>query len=105
MTLPSGAIVLIVNGDVEVVVAHLGSRPPDLGLVEALARLQLAARRRGRSIRLREPCPELCQLLELAGLTDVIRGATASGVEVVRQSEGGEQLGVEEVVQRRDPPV
>ena len=105
MTAPSGTIVVIVDGGVEMVLARLDGQPPDLALLDALARLQLAARRCGRSIRLRDPCPELCGLLELVGLTDVIEAAPASGVEAVRQAEGGEELGVEEVVQRRDPSV
>lgn len=105
MTLPSGTIVLIVDGGVEVVLARLDGRPPDLALLDALARLQLAARRCGRSIRVRGPCPELCGLLDLVGLTDVIEAAPASGVEALGQAEGGEELGVEEVVQPHDPSV
>jgi hypothetical protein len=103
MTLPSGTIVVIVDGGFEMVLARLDGRPPDLALLDALARLQLAARRCGRSIRLRGPCPELCELLELVGLTDVIEAAPTSGGEAVGQADGGEQLGVEEVVQPRDP--
>lgn len=41
---------------------------PDLGAVEALARLQPVARRLGCSIRLRDACWELLELLDLAGL-------------------------------------
>jgi ABC-type transporter Mla MlaB component len=73
---------------------------PDAGTVEALARLQLTARRLGRQIRLRHPSPELRELLELFGLTDVLR------VEPGRQPEQREQpLGVEERVEMGDPPV
>jgi len=46
---------------------------PDLGVVDELARLELAARRQGCSIRLRRACPDLVALLALAGLGDVIR--------------------------------
>ena len=49
-----------------------GSGPPDLAVVDELARLQLAARRQGCSIRLRQACPDLVALLALAGLSDVI---------------------------------
>ena len=42
--------------------------PVDLGLVDQLARLQLAARRLGCAIELRGACPELLDLLELVGL-------------------------------------
>ena len=46
--------------------------PPDLALVDALARLQLAARRRGCSIQLRDPCEELRELLDLVGLAELV---------------------------------
>jgi hypothetical protein len=62
------AVVVVVDRGVESTVASLSGPPPDLALVEALARLQLAARRDGCSIRLRDPCAELAALLELAGL-------------------------------------
>lgn len=51
-------------------VGHGG--PCDLGLVDDLARLQLAARRHGGSIRLRHTSGELAELLTLAGLADVL---------------------------------
>lgn len=47
-------------------VAGLG--PPGLGAVELLARLELAARRSGGRIRLRDPSPALHALLDLVGL-------------------------------------
>jgi anti-anti-sigma regulatory factor len=43
-----------------------------MGVVDQLARLQLEARRLGCSIRLRNVCTELMELLELAGLDDVV---------------------------------
>jgi ABC-type transporter Mla MlaB component len=46
--------------------------PSDAVTVEALARLQLAARRNGCRIRLRNVSTDLLELLELMGLTDVI---------------------------------
>ncbi len=66
------AVVVIVDGASEVVVGHLVETPPDLCLVDALARLQLEARRHGCSVRLRDPCAELRELLELVGLTHLI---------------------------------
>lgn len=44
----------------------------DVGAVDALARLQLAAHRIGRSIRLRAASEELLGLLVLVGLSDVL---------------------------------
>ncbi|MEY2423194.1 MAG: hypothetical protein QOI95_3261 [Acidimicrobiaceae bacterium] len=79
---------------IEVVVQ---SSRPDLGLVDALARLQLIARRHGCSIRVR-PCDELRELLLVAGLAEVL------ALEPRRETERGIQLGIEEVVQPGDPP-
>jgi ABC-type transporter Mla MlaB component len=45
---------------------------PDAGTVEALARMQLAARRLGGRLSLRGACGELRDLLMLWGLTDVL---------------------------------
>jgi ABC-type transporter Mla MlaB component len=73
---------------------------PDAGTVEALARLQLTVRRLGRRVQLRQPSRELRDLLDLFGLTDVLR------VEPGRQPEEREQpLGVQERVEMGDPPV
>jgi hypothetical protein len=64
---------------------------PDALTIDALARLQLAARRVGREVSLRGASLELVELLELCGLTGVLR------VEVGRQPEQREQgVGVEE---------
>jgi len=41
---------------------------PDMGTVDALARMALTARRLGRRVELRRARPELRELLELAGL-------------------------------------
>lgn len=41
---------------------------PDAGTVDALARVALTARRLGRSVMLRDPCPRLQALLVLTGL-------------------------------------
>ena len=44
----------------------------DVGIVDQLARLQLEAKRLGCSIRLRNVCTELVELIEFAGLDLVI---------------------------------
>ena len=98
-------VVLIVHGDVEAVLGGVVGLRPDLALVDCLSRLELAARRRGCSIRLRDPCAELRELLELVGLSGLVAGAPRLPLEARREAEGGEQLGVEEVVQPGDPPV
>ncbi|MFP5318689.1 MAG: hypothetical protein ACLGI2_10400 [Acidimicrobiia bacterium] len=69
----------------------------DLGLVDALAHLQLAARRAGGRIEVRGASPDLAGLLELVGL------AGALAVEVGGEPEGGEEVGVQEVVVPDDP--
>ena len=62
-----------------------------LAAVEALARLQLAARRKGLDLRLHVVSRELRDLIELAGLTQAL------GLEPRRQAEEREQrVGVEE---------
>jgi hypothetical protein len=71
-----------------------GATAPDLCIVDALARLQLAAQRIGWTVQLREPSAELRELIDLAGLGEVLL------LEPVGQAEEGEQLGVEEVVER-----
>ncbi|MEA2828422.1 MAG: hypothetical protein QOG43_2861 [Actinomycetota bacterium] len=75
----------------------------DLGVVDDLARLQLAARRMGCSIRLRDACGELTALLAFLGLARAVAGATAAVLQVVGEAEGGEEGGVEEVVVPDDP--
>ena len=80
-------------------VSHLSD--PDGAAVDALARLQLTARRCGREIRLLHPSAELQELLTLSGLDAVIPQCAASGVEPRRQPEQREQtIGIEE---ERDP--
>ena len=46
--------------------------PADAVTADALARLQLAARRRGCQVRLRNASPELVRLLAFMGLGDVL---------------------------------
>ena len=71
---------------------------PDVVTVEALARLCLTARRHGWRLVVSGGSAALLELADLLGLTDAL-------FEPVRQPEQREQAGgVEEVVDRRDPP-
>jgi ABC-type transporter Mla MlaB component len=58
--------------DAEVALCDVRSVPPDAVCVDALARLQLAARRHGCQVRLREASDELRQLVAFMGLRDVL---------------------------------
>jgi ABC-type transporter Mla MlaB component len=58
--------------DVVVVCDVAGLVDPDAVTVDALARLQLAARRFGRRVQLHHACGELKALLGLMGLADVL---------------------------------
>jgi ABC-type transporter Mla MlaB component len=61
------------GGGGEAVICDVGSiGAPDAGTIEALARLQLRARRLGRTIRLRNASRELQELLAFAGLAEVV---------------------------------
>jgi hypothetical protein len=97
------AEVVLLRGDVELASwPLLCPRGPGLSVVDDLARLALSARRQGCSIWLRAAGPELLDLLDLAGLTGIVRGP-GPALEVVGEAEGGEQVGVEEVVVPDDP--
>ncbi|MFN0153733.1 MAG: STAS domain-containing protein [Gaiella sp.] len=55
-----------------VVTCDVAGVQPDAVTVEALARLQVAARRRGCRVRLRYASPQLLDLVELMGLSHVL---------------------------------
>jgi ABC-type transporter Mla MlaB component len=55
-----------------VAVCDVSTVPVDAVCVDALARLQLAARRCGCVVRLRDASPELRELVGFMGLTDVL---------------------------------
>lgn len=112
--------VLLVIDDREVLLGRLDPRrPPDLGVVDGLARLQVAARRRGWRVRLRHPPGRRCPvtgLLDLVGLGEVVPGGdeaerrqvVAEAARLLQpqgQADGGELVGPEEVVEPGDPPV
>jgi hypothetical protein len=76
-----------------------GALAPDAYAVEALARLQLDARRRGETARVCGASSELQELLAFCGLSFVL------GVEVGGKPEKREdRRGVEEERQLGDPP-
>ena len=79
---------------------------PDCATVDALARLQLAAGRLGQRVLLFGAPPRLIELVQIAGLADVLPAVPRSGVEVGREAEEGEEaLGVEEERDPTDPVV
>jgi len=79
--------------------------PADATAVDALARLQLTARRLGRSIRLRNAPDDLRELLALTGLSDELPLCAGLSVQPHRQAEEREELGIDEEVDPADPPV
>ena len=71
---------------------------PSAGTIDGIARLQLAARRHGRRVRLENPSRSLLALIDLCGLAGVL------GVEAGRQAEEREEPGgVEEKGELGDP--
>ncbi|HEV2755224.1 MAG TPA: STAS domain-containing protein [Actinomycetota bacterium] len=72
------------DGGTGVVVCDVEGIAPDAVALDALARLQLTARRRGGEIRLRGATRELRELLDLAGLCYVL---PALGLEPGREPE------------------
>lgn len=80
------------DGDVTVATVRIDGAVPGLFVVDVVARLALAARRLGWSVRVTDA--DTCALLALAGL----------GPEERRQPERREQPQVEEVVQLDEPP-
>ena len=71
---PEGdAIVVLAVGGMEMASWPLaGSSRPDLAVIDALARLALAARRLGGAVTVRGAGPELVDLIEFVGLDDVV---------------------------------
>lgn len=99
------ARVLLERSDAELVDCDVRALvDPDAATVDALARLQLTARRLGRRVRLRHACGELQDLLVLMGLSEVVPVCPASGLQPRGQPEEREQVrGVEEEAEPRDP--
>jgi ABC-type transporter Mla MlaB component len=88
-----------------VAVCDVAGIEPDAVTVDALARLQLAARRYECQVRLRNASVELQDLIEFIGLRDVVADhSPGSGLEPRRQAEEREQrLRVEEEREFGDP--
>jgi ABC-type transporter Mla MlaB component len=63
---------LLETSDAEFVLCDVGEVDPDAVTVDALARLQLAARRYGCRIRLRHASAALCEVVAFMGLADVL---------------------------------
>jgi hypothetical protein len=83
-------VVLVLDGGVEVVLWRMdGMLDPDMRVVDALARLQLAARQVGGGIRLRNPCERLRALLDLVGLSSVFPDIVIDGVDAFGGGESG----------------
>jgi ABC-type transporter Mla MlaB component len=71
---PDDLAVLVEQSGADVVLCDVGGVDPDAVTVEALARLQLAARRHGCRVRLRNASPGLRDLVAFMGLRDVLPG-------------------------------
>ena len=82
------------------IVVDASALAADAVTLDALARFQLASRRRGLEARLRGASRDLLDLIAFAGLAAVLR------VEPQRQAEEREQrLGLQEERELDDPPV
>ncbi|MGH9250169.1 MAG: STAS domain-containing protein [Acidimicrobiales bacterium] len=96
---------LLSHADVADVLVDVSSvRAPDIGYVDALARLHLGARQHGSRVRLVAPCPRLLELLVLVGLEVLLPAdGTVSG-DPHREAEHREQsVDVEVGVDPGDP--
>jgi ABC-type transporter Mla MlaB component len=93
---------LLLRGDAAEVVCDVGGLTRiDASTVDALARLQLTARRLGRRVRLQNAPPRLQELIAFFGLSDAV-----PLVEPVGEPEQREHArGVEERVEPDDPAV
>jgi len=92
-------VVLVLEDRAELVVGRVAAGRADLWVVDALARLRLAAGRCGWELALRDVSAELRGLLELVGLSGVL------GLEPRREAELGEQLVADEVMEGDDAAV
>ena len=82
------------------IVVDVGALAPDALTIDVLARFQLAARRLGRQVHLRNACGELQQLIAFVGMAGVL-GLEASGQAEERE----DRLGGEEERELGDPAV
>lgn len=89
------------------IVVEVDDLEPDLRLIDALARLQLEARRLGGAIHVRANGPAVRLLANFVGLADVLGVRELPPelpLEAERQTECGEPVGEQEVVPGGDPP-
>jgi STAS domain len=95
---------LLATGEIDLITYDVGSvTEPDVMAIEALARLQLTARRIGGSIQVRHASGELRDLLDMVGLCGVVPLCDQSPLGSCGQVEEGEQARVDEGVDRGDP--
>ena len=78
-----------------------GISKPDAVTIDALARIQLTARRLGRQATLRRASVELRDLIRFMGLRDVLILSGSSRLQVRREAEHRKQTG--SVEKERDP--
>ena len=83
----------------DVALCDVGGLPADLVAIDALARIQLAARRKGRQVVLRHAADDLRDMLALVGLAGALRIEPGGQAEQRKQG-----VGVEEEGELDDPP-
>jgi anti-anti-sigma regulatory factor len=84
--------VLLGDDAVDQIVCDVGAvMAPDAVTIDALARLQLTAKRMGCEMRIRRASPELRDLIAFMGLSGVVPLSDQSAVEARRQPKEGEQ--------------
>jgi ABC-type transporter Mla MlaB component len=88
----------------DVVDCDVSALAADLVAIEALARLGLTARRHGCRLRLRSASRRLEELVALCGLDEVLPCEPLAGRRRGEPEEREQPLGVEERVDRDDPP-
>jgi hypothetical protein len=96
---------IIYSSDAGLIFCDVGALPANVRTIEALARLQLTARRHGRRIRLQRASRELQQLIEFVGLSEVLAGRPALRGRSGNAEEREHPRGVEERIDPDDPPV
>ena len=98
---------LMESAAADVIVCSWGGRAaPDAGTVDALARLQLTARRSGKRVVLLRPSIPLRELLTFLGLDDVLPACAPLLLEASGEPEEREEVGgVEERVDPGDATV
>jgi hypothetical protein len=100
---PTTVTVVLTRGDEELSIARVVSPQCDARVVDVLLRISLEAKRQGWSMRVDGVSDDLRELFVFLGLGELL--AFGSALDVGREAELGEQAGVEEVVDPRDPPV